>query len=89
LTGRPVLGLVGASGGVIGGFVDSLLGASVQASYYCPQCDRQTEHSPFHTCGAATVHVGGWRWLDNDGVNGLASLTGALIAILLYRIWGF
>jgi uncharacterized protein (TIGR00297 family) len=88
LSGQPALGLAAVIGGVMGAFVDSLLGASAQASFYCPQCDRQTERSPLHSCGTETVHVGGWRWLDNDVVNGLASLSGALTAVLLYRVAG-
>lgn len=84
LSGQPVLGLVGAAGGVLGAFADSLLGASLQASYYCPRCDRQTEHHPFHTCGTSTVHTSGWRRLDNDGVNALATVTGAAGAMLFF-----
>jgi hypothetical protein len=33
-----------------------------------------------HTCGTATRHAGGWRWLGNNGVNALATTAGAASA---------
>lgn len=68
--------------GVAGALVDSLLGATVQAAYRCPRCDLPTERR-VHRCGQATALVRGWRWLDNDGVNLVASLAGALVALAL------
>ncbi|MGD2156473.1 MAG: DUF92 domain-containing protein [Anaerolineales bacterium] len=68
-------------GGVVGSLIDSLLGASVQAIYYCPACDKMTERHPLHTCGTDTIHTRGWRWLNNDVVNFLASLIGAGLAL--------
>ena len=73
-------------GGLAGSFFDSLLGASVQAIYTCPTCDKETERHPLHTCGEVTQHLRGWRWLDNDLVNFLASLMGALVAVGVYRL---
>jgi uncharacterized protein (TIGR00297 family) len=68
-------------GGLSGSFFDSLLGATVQAIYWCPACGKETERHPDHTCGTGTIHYRGWRWLDNDWVNGLASLVGALVTL--------
>ena len=82
--------LVGAAallGGLAGSFFDSLLGASVQAIYTCPACKKETERHPYHTCGTQTEHLRGWRWLDNDLVNFLASLSGALVAVGLYQLF--
>ena len=73
-----------ALGGLAGALADSLLGATVQAIYFCPTCDKETEKT-LHGCGAATEHARGWRWLDNDMVNFLSSLAGAGLAALL--VW--
>jgi len=67
------------AGGLVGSLVDSLLGASVQVMYFCPTCAKETEKR-IHSCGTATQYRRGWRWLDNDLVNFLSSLVGALTA---------
>lgn len=72
-----------ALAGLGGSLFDSLLGATRQAIYYCPQCQKETERHPVHLCGNLTHPVRGWRWLDNDRVNALATLAGALLALLL------
>jgi len=71
-------------GGVAGSFFDSLLGATVQAIYYCPSCDKETERHPHHLCGAETQRFRGWAWLNNDLVNFSASIAGAAVASGLY-----
>ena len=75
--------IAGALGGLAGSFFDSLLGATVQAIYWCPTCLKETERTPTHLCGTETVFLRGWRWLDNDWVNFLASLAGALVCLAL------
>jgi uncharacterized protein (TIGR00297 family) len=74
-------------GGVAGGMCDSLLGATVQGIYFCPQCEKETEQHPVHHCGTETVHLRGWRWLNNDLVNLAASIVGALITVGLMVIF--
>jgi uncharacterized protein (TIGR00297 family) len=69
--------------GVAGSLFDSLLGATVQAMYYCPTDKKETEKHPLHTCGTETVHIRGWKWLDNDWVNFACGAFGVLIALLL------
>ncbi|HEY59013.1 MAG TPA: DUF92 domain-containing protein [Anaerolineae bacterium] len=76
-------GLAVTLGGFLGALADSLLGATVQVVYFCPACGKTTEHHPRHTCGQPTHPIQGWRGLDNDGVNLLATLVGALTAALL------
>ena len=72
-----------ALGGVAGSMIDSLLGATVQAIYWCSACSKETERHPLHTCGTPTTNHHGWRWLGNDGVNFAASLVGAGLAVLI------
>ena len=86
LPGRVSLDLAASAaiGGLVGAFGDSLLGATVQASYRCPNCNQETERHPLHTCGAMTVPVGGWRWLGNDQVNLLASAAGGIVSVAVW-----
>jgi uncharacterized membrane protein len=69
--------------GLLGSLFDSLLGATVQAIYRCPQCDKETEKHPLHTCGTETIQVRGWSWLNNDMVNLGCALMGAVIGLML------
>lgn len=73
------------AGGVAGSLLDSLLGATVQAMYWCPACMRQTERA-VHGCGTETVHLRGLPWLGNDAVNLLATAFGAGVSYLLITI---
>ena len=75
-------------GGVSGSFFDSFLGATVQAIYYCPACQKETERHPRHTCGTETSQQRGWGWMDNDVVNFLATLAGACMAVGMWGIFG-
>jgi uncharacterized protein (TIGR00297 family) len=74
--------LITASG-LAGSLFDSLLGATVQAMYYCPTDMKETEKYPLHTCGTQTVHIRGWKWLNNDWVNFSCSAFGVAIALLM------
>ena len=77
LTGSPALLIAATLIGVGGMFLDSLLGASVQARFRCMACGTASERRR-HGCGATTTLIGGWRWLDNDGVNAVTTLAAAL-----------
>jgi Raf kinase inhibitor-like YbhB/YbcL family protein len=72
--------------GLAGSMVDSLLGASVQAIYTCPTCNKETERHPLHTCGTHTVLKRGWPWLNNDWVNLSCTLSGAALAVMAWTI---
>ncbi len=69
--------------GLLGGFVDSYLGATVQAVYSCPSCRKETERHPLHSCGTATVLTRGLPWLNNDWVNTACTLSAGLLGVLL------
>ncbi len=83
--GASLLGLTLPQAGVawgvgfLGGLFDSLLGATVQARFECPVCGKRTENR-MH-CGVRTLQRQGWRWLDNHGVNLVASGFSALVAL--------
>jgi len=77
--GVGALLLAATVGGLVGSLGDSLLGASVQAIYWCDVCGKETERR-VHPCGTETHLSRGWRWLGNDLVNFIASAVGALVA---------
>ncbi|MCX7683248.1 MAG: DUF92 domain-containing protein [Anaerolineae bacterium] len=79
--------VAGTAGGIAGALTDSLLGATVQAIYWCDVCHKETER-PRHRCGRQTRLYRGWRWLNNDLVNFLASVAGALVATTLGWVLG-
>lgn len=66
--------------GFLGMAVDSLLGELVQERRWCPSCNRPSE-SAIHRCGTATEHTGGVRRVDNDVVNVVCTLTGAVVGL--------
>ena len=83
LTGNwSLLPLITISG-LAGSLFDSLIGGTVQAMYYCPTDQKETEKHPLHTCGAETVHLRGWKWLDNDLVNFACGAFGALVGFAM------
>jgi uncharacterized protein (TIGR00297 family) len=80
----PLL-VIGWIAGTAGSLADSLLGARWQNLNRCPVCGEEVE-SRTH-CGTASVPHRGWRWLNNDAVNLIASVIGGLVAVLLAVIW--
>jgi len=77
------LGLWVTLAGFFGSLFDSLLGATVQAIYHCPTCNKETERHPLHTCGTATIRKRGWEWLSNDIVNLGCSVFAVLFVLII------
>jgi uncharacterized protein (TIGR00297 family) len=77
LTGHDPRLWAAAAIGFLGMIVDSALGAAVQGRFRCPACGEASEWRR-HRCGTTTIREGGWQWLDNDGVNALATSLAAL-----------
>jgi uncharacterized protein (TIGR00297 family) len=82
LTGWPASTACAAvAGGLAGSMIDSILGATIQEKRWCSTCGRGTERA-VHDCGTATTHAGGIRRLDNDFVNFISSIGGAITGLL-------
>ena len=77
--GGPSLAAAGTLIGFAGMVADSALGSAVQGRFRCPACGVASEW-PVHRCGVRTIPVGGWAWLDNDGVNLAATALGAALS---------
>jgi uncharacterized protein (TIGR00297 family) len=83
--GVPRFAVAGTLIGFAGMLVDSLVGGTLQGRFHCPQCDAPSEWRR-HRCGAETQLIGGQAWLNNDLVNGLATVFAALLAWTWWRL---
>jgi uncharacterized protein (TIGR00297 family) len=72
------------AGGVAGSLLDSLAGATLQSRRWCPACGAECE-ATVHRCGTRTQQRGGIAWFQNDAVNFMATLCGALVAAAIAR----
>jgi uncharacterized membrane protein len=80
IAGWPVPIAAAIAGGFAGALADSLLGATIQSKRWCEKCGSSTERE-IHICGTPTIHSGGLKWLNNDGVNFISTIIGGLVAL--------
>ncbi|HEV2121900.1 MAG TPA: DUF92 domain-containing protein [Chloroflexota bacterium] len=69
--------------GMLGALTDSILGAAIQGSYWCPICQEPSEAPVHPRCGQKTNLVRGWSWITNDAVNALATASGAAMGAVV------
>lgn len=67
--------------GVLGMFVDSLLGSALQSKYRCVVCHQITEQEYHHNKPCQLVH--GLKFIDNDIVNLLTGFTVLVITLFI------
>ena len=72
--------------GLLGAGLDSFLGATIQAIYHCPKCNKETERHPYHSCGTETSLFRGLRWMNNDMVNIFCAVSGSFLALIFLWI---
>lgn len=71
--------------GLFASFVDSLLGATIQAQYVCRECNKDTEKK--HHCGKPSQFKSGLLWVNNDAVNILCAASGVLYSYLGFQLF--
>jgi len=74
-----------ASSGFAGGTLDSIAGALLQAQYKCPSCNKIVENS-MH-CGVKAVRISGLRAVNNDVINIIATLSGAVAGYYIAALY--
>jgi len=72
--------------GFIAEKIDSFLGATIQVKYWCPKCHKETDKR-IHKCGTKTKYLSGLKFVNNELVNLISTLAGALIAAFIYILW--
>ncbi len=70
--------------GLIGSYMDSIIGASIQVQYKCSDCLKIVEIK--NHCGRPANHFKGFKWITNDVVNFMASFTGGLSFIIIFKV---
>lgn len=72
-----------AFSGFVGSMADSLIGGSIQAQYKCEVCGKVTERR--RHCGENSTNlIRGYKWVNNDLVNFIASVVGAVTLPLFF-----
>lgn len=79
-----IMTLLCLAGGVLGAFIDSVIGAKFQGKYYCQVCHTVTEKKHHH--GMKTIHQEGWRFINNDLVNFTSTTMASVIIIVIFQL---
>jgi uncharacterized membrane protein len=66
--------------GLAGCSIDSVIGATVQGIYKCRVCNKITENR--RHCGNPSIPLRGHKVIDNNVVNLIATICGAIVAVL-------
>lgn len=69
--------------GVLGSFIDSYIGATIQAQYQCQLCHKRTEKR-IH-CQQEARLISGKAWINNDWVNFMSIAAAAIISFILFN----
>ena len=77
--------IIGAFSSLAGSLFDSFLGATVQVMYFSEARQEETEKK-HDADGQSNRYSRGWRWLNNDMVNVLATVAGALTAVVMFWV---
>jgi uncharacterized protein (TIGR00297 family) len=80
--GWSLSGLIGTTmiAGLAGCSIDSVIGATVQGIYKCRVCNKITENR--RHCGNPSIPLRGHKVIDNNVVNLIAAICGAVVAVL-------
>ena len=70
--------------GFLGMLIDSLIGGRLQGRFWCVRCDQPSEWR-VHRCGSRTAWKAGVVWLNNDGVNLIATAVAGTLALAVWR----
>jgi uncharacterized protein (TIGR00297 family) len=73
--------IIAAMCGIFSCFIDSYIGASVQAQFKCTICSRITEKK-IH-CHTPTVHFRGYSFIENDSVNIFSIFFAVILCLIL------
>lgn len=74
-------------GGLAGATLDSFLGATIQAIYFDPLRQKETEKIVYMENGQPAETLRGWDWMNNDMVNFISSIFGAFVAVALWQLF--
>lgn len=77
----PEVLIIASVAGFAGALVDSVVGATVQASYWCPSCHKSAEQA-VHSCGTPATLFRGVPWMNNDVVNALSIAAAAVMGFV-------